>query len=182
MSVTAIARRYAEALANVAVARDKVEDTDAEVRAFADMMRDSRELHQVFASPILSQVHKERVLDALVARARPSQMTANLLKTMLKHHRLHILGEVYSEFRREINERRGVVVAEVTSASPLATAEQARMRERLVEMTGRQVNLQFATDPSLIGGVVTRIGSVVYDGSIRTQLQEIKERLKEGQV
>jgi F-type H+-transporting ATPase subunit delta len=74
------------------------------------------------------------------------------------------------------------VVAEVTTAAPLEAAEQDRMRERLVEMTGRKVNLQFTTDPSLIAGVITRIGSVVYDGSIRTQLQEIKQRLKEGRV
>lgn len=182
MSVTTVARRYAEALADVALARNKVEEIDAEVRAFADMLRDSPELHQVFASPVLSQEHKKRVLDAVIERARPGQMTANLLRTMLAHHRLHILGEVYAEFRHRINESRGVVVADVTTAAPLGTEEQARMRERLAEMTGRQVNLQFATDPSLIGGVVTRIGSVVYDGSIRTQLQEIKQRLKEGQA
>jgi F-type H+-transporting ATPase subunit delta len=182
MSVTAVARRYAEALADVALARNNVEKIDAELRAFAGMMRESRELHQVFASPVISQEHKRRVLAALVERARPNVMLANLLNTMLSNYRLHLLGEVYTEFRREINERRGIVVAEVTTAAPLEAAEQDRMRERLVEMTGRKVNLQFTTDPSLIAGVITRIGSVVYDGSIRTQLQEIKQRLKEGRV
>jgi F-type H+-transporting ATPase subunit delta len=180
MSVIAIARRYAEALADVAIARNQVEQTDGEVRTFAEMIRNSRELHDLFASPIVSREDKARVLDVLIARTRPDQMIANLLRTMLSHHRLHNLGVVYEQFRREINERKGTVLAEVTTAQPVGPDEQQKLSRELMAMTGKQVQFEFKTDPSLIGGVVTRIGSVVYDGSIRTQLQEIKHRLKEG--
>ena len=180
MSVTAIARRYAEALADAAVAHNQVEQIDSDLRAFAELARDNRELYDLFASPVVSQRDKGKVLDAIIKRARPGQLTANLLRTMLTNYRLHYVGEVYEQFRRIINERAGVVVAEVTTAQPIGQAEQASLGRRLQEMTGKQVQFQFKTDPSLIGGVVTRIGSVIYDGSVRTQLQEIKQQLKTG--
>ncbi|MEK6288963.1 MAG: ATP synthase F1 subunit delta [Acidobacteriota bacterium] len=180
MSVIAVARRYAEALADVATARNQVEQIDNDVRVFAEMMKSSRELHDLFASPIVSQSDKLRVLDALLARMRPDRVTANLLRTMLSHHRLHHLAEVYEQFRREINKRKGLIIAEVTTAAEVGRSEQEKLGRTLQQMTGKQVEFRFKTDPSLIGGVVTRIGSVVYDGSVRTQLQEIRERLKQG--
>ncbi|MEK6325720.1 MAG: ATP synthase F1 subunit delta [Acidobacteriota bacterium] len=182
MSVIAIARRYAEALADVATARNQVEQIDNAVRVFAEMMKASRELHEMFASPIVSQTDKLRVLEALIARVRPDQMTANLLRTMLSHYRLHYLAEVYEQFRRELNERKGLIIAEVTTAAEVGRSEQEKLGRTLEQMTGKRVEFKFKTDPSLIGGVVTRIGSVVYDGSVRTQLQEIKEQMKQGAI
>ncbi|HJQ24638.1 MAG TPA: ATP synthase F1 subunit delta [Blastocatellia bacterium] len=180
MSATTVARRYAEAMADVAIARNQVDQIDAELRTFAEMLRQSRELAQVFASPVLPQADKGKVLEALIARTRPGTFTANLLRTMLTNYRLPLVAEVYEQYRRIINERRGVVVAEVTTAQPLAQAEQAQLGQRLQAITGKRVEFQFKTDPALIGGVVTRIGSVIYDGSVRTQLQEIEQRLKTG--
>jgi len=180
MSVIVVARRYAEALADVATARNQVEQIDNDMRVFADMMNSSSELHDMFASPIVSQTDKLRVLDALISRSNPDQMTANLLRTMLSHHRLQHVAAVYEQFRRSINERKGLIVAEVTTATEVGAVEQEKLGRTLEQMTGKQVEFKFKTDPSLIGGVVTRIGSVVYDGSVRTQLQEIKERLKRG--
>lgn len=181
MSIIAIARRYAEALADVAIEHDQVEQIDREVRAFVQLMEASRELHDVFASPILPMTDKRKVLDAILDRTRPSQITANLLRTMLSHYRLHHLAEMYKQFRREINERKGLIVAEVTVAAEVGQSEQERLGRTLKRLTGKQVEFKLRTDPSLIGGVVTRIESTVYDGSVRTQLQEIKERLKTGE-
>jgi len=180
MSVTTIARRYGEALADAAIARNQVNEVETDMRALAEIMKSNRELHDLFASPIVSQRDKGKVLDAIISRGRPAQMTANLLRAMLNNYRLHYLSEVYAQFHRIINERRGIVVAEVTTAQPIQPSEQALLSRRLEEMTGKQVQFQFKTDSSLIGGVVTRIGSVVYDGSVRTQLQEIKQQLKQG--
>jgi len=89
---------------------------------------------------------------------------------------------MYEQFRREMNKRKGLVVAEVTTASEVGASEQERLGITLEKMTGKRVEFKFKTDPSLVGGVVTRIGSVVYDGSVRTQLREIKERLKQGEM
>lgn len=180
MSVIAIARRYAEALADAATARNLVDKIDNDVRVFAEMMTASRELHDLFASPVVSKTDKLRVLEALIKRVRPDQMTANLLRTMLSHDRVHHLPEVYEQFRREMNERKGLIIAEVTTAAEVGRAEQEKLGRTLEQMTGKRVEFRFKTDPSLIGGLVTRIGSVVYDGSVRTQLQEIKEQLKHG--
>ena len=182
MSVIAIARRYAEALADVATDRNQVERIDNEVRIFAEMMKSSRDLHDTFASPIISQSDKLKVLEALIARTSTGEMTANLLRTMLSHYRLHHVAEVYEQFRREINERKGLIIAEVTTATDVGASEQAKLGRTLEQMTGKRVDFNFKTDPSLIGGVVTRIGSVVYDGSVRTQLKEIKDRLKKGET
>jgi F-type H+-transporting ATPase subunit delta len=147
---------------------------------FAETVTSSRELHDLFASPIVSKTDKLRVLEALIKRMRPDQMTANLLRIMLSHDRLHHLAEVYEQFRRAMNERKGLIVAEVTTAAEVGRSEQENLGRTLERMTGKRVEFKFKTDPSLIGGVVTRIGSVVYDGSVRTQLQEIKEQLKRG--
>ncbi len=182
MSVIAVARRYADALADVAMARNQVAQLDDEVRVFAEMMKSSRELRDMFASPVVPQTDKLKVLEALIARTKAGQMTANLLRIMLSHHRLQYVAEVYEQFRREMNERTNLVIAEVTTATQVGAAEQAKLGRTLEQMTGKQVEFKFKTDPSLIGGLVTRIGSIVYDGSVRTQLQAIKERLKQGET
>lgn len=181
MSVVTVARRYAEAMVDVAISRNEVESIDNELRVFAETMNASRELYNAFASPIVSPVDKLSLLNALISRLKAGQMTANLLRTMLKHYRLHYVAEVYEQFRRKMNERKGLIVAEVATAVQVGASEQARLGRTLEQMTGKQVEFKFNTDPSLIGGVVTRIGSVVYDGSVRTQLQVIKERLKRGE-
>jgi F-type H+-transporting ATPase subunit delta len=182
MSVLTVSRRYAEAMVDVAISRNEVESIDNELRVFGEMVKSSRELHDLFASPIVSPADKLSVLDALISRLNIGQMTANLLRAMLKHYRLHYAPEVYEQFRRKMNERRGLIVAEVASPIEVGAAEQASLGRTIEQMTGKQVEFKFNTDPSLIGGVVTRIGSVVYDGSVRTQLQTIKERLKRGDV
>lgn len=181
MSVVTVARRYAEAMVDVAISRNEVESIDNELRVFAETMNGSRELYDAFASPIVSPTDKLSLLNALISRLKAGQMTANLLRTMLKHYRLHHVAEVYEQFRRKMNERKGLIVAEVATAVQVGASEQARLGRTLEQMTGKQVEFKFNTDPSLIGGVVTRIGSVVYDGSVRTQLQAIKERLKRGE-
>lgn len=181
MSVVTVARRYAEAMVDVAISRNETESIDNELRVFAETMNASRELYDVFASPIVSPTDKLSLLNALINRLNAGQMTANLLRTMLKHYRLHYVAEVYEQFRRKMNERKGLIVAEVATAVQVGASEQARLGRTLEQMTGKQVEFKFNTDPSLIGGVVTRIGSVVYDGSVRTQLQAIKERLKRGE-
>ncbi len=180
MSVTTIARRYADAVAEVAIAKNQVEQIESELQAFAHMVKSSRELHDVFASPIISNEQKSKVLAALVERTKPSQTTANLLRVMLNNYRLQHIEAVYEQFKRAMNERRGQVSAEITSAAPLTQADKDLLSRKLTEVTGKKVELTYKTDPEIIGGIITRIGSIAYDGSIRTQLQTVKQRLKSG--
>ncbi len=180
MSLIAVARRYAAPLADVAIAHNKADELDSELGVFAEIIGTNRELSDVFASPVIPQPSKREVLDAIIKRAGPGELTANLLRTLLRNYRLQYVGAVHEEFRREMNLRKGIVVARVATAAPVGASEQESLSRTLHQMTGKQVQLEFKTDPSLIGGVVTRVGSMVYDGSVRTQLQEIEQRLKLG--
>jgi len=180
MSLIAVARRYAAPLADVALAHNKADQIDSELALFADMIGTNRELLDLFASPVISQDSKGEVLDAILERTRPDKLTANLLRTLLRNYRLQYVGAVREEFRREMNARKGIVVAHVATAAPVTTSQQESLGRRLSEMTGKQIQLEFKTDPALIGGVVTRIGSMVYDGSIKTQLSGFEQRLKMG--
>lgn len=180
MSVTTMARRYAEAVADVAIERKQVEQIDAELGTFAQMVKSSKELYEIFASPVLSSDQKSKVLNALVERTKPSAVTANLLRAMLKNYRLHYVEAVYEQYKREINERRGIEKAEVITATNLNPDEKNLLSRRLQAVTGKKVEVEFKVEPEIIGGVVTRIGSLAYDGSIRTQLEAVKRKLKSG--
>jgi F-type H+-transporting ATPase subunit delta len=181
MSTIAVARRYAEALADVAFAGNQAETIEQELRELAKMFLPGSELRGLFANPIISQADKRKVLKSIIDRTHPTPTTVNLLNLLLAHYRLHNLTVVEEQFHREVNKRNGIVPAEVTTAAPMGRAEQEKLARRLKEMTGSTIQMQFKTDPSLIGGAVTRLGSVVYDGSIRTQLETIKNKLKVGE-
>ena len=181
MSVVTVARRYAEALADVAISRNQTAVIDREVRVFSEMVASSDELRGLFASPIVKRKDKSAVLDQLIRRAGPSAVTANLLKTLLRHYRLQDLGVVYQEFRREMDRREGVEQAEITTAAPLDDSQRTMLVHQLQEITGKKVNVRYKVDSSLIGGAVTRLGSIVYDGSIRTKLETIEKQLKRAE-
>lgn len=177
MSVEAVARRYAAALVDVVIAQGEAREVQEELSAWNDMMGANDELAEVFRNPTIPSEQKQRVLDALIARARPRPTTANFLKLLVQNHRLVNLREINERFALELDRRSAVVSAHITTARPLPDAERERLQARLTEMTRSRVRLDFETDESLIGGVVTRIGSTIYDGSVRSQLQEIKERM-----
>jgi F-type H+-transporting ATPase subunit delta len=177
MSVIAVARRYAEALADVAAEHKQIDQVMQELKQFVDLYQASPELGSLIPNSGVSQSDKLKVLNAIIARTRPSEPTSNLLRLLLKHYRLESISVVYQEFQKEINRRMGVVPAEITTAGPVGSAEQEIMVRRLQAVTGKQVQANFTVDPALIGGAITRIGSVVYDGSIRTQLETIKQRM-----
>lgn len=178
MSIIAVARRYAEALADVAINAKKAEETDRELLILSELFARNQELRTMYASPIVKRKDKEAVLELLIARLKPGAITANLLRTLLQHHRLHNLDVIYREFRREMDRRQGIVQAEVTTASPLDNSQQNMLVAELQSITGKKINIEYKVDGSLIGGAVTRLGSVVYDGSIKTKLKAIQQQLK----
>lgn len=179
-STNKIARSYAEALADSASATGTLATAAADMGAFADLVAGSRELETLFASPAVAPEDKGKVLEALLARVGPSPIVANLLRVMHRNNRLHLVSDVRRALDEEVDRRSGVVTAEVTTAKPVTDDERTRLETRLAALTGSGVKLNFATDPNLIGGVVTRIGSTIYDGSIRTQLDAIKRRLTQA--
>lgn len=175
-----MARRYAVALADVVTSRGEAGEVREELAAWDEMMRANPQLFEVFRHPTIPHDQKRRVLDELIARARPRPTTANLLLVLLQNHRLADLGEINRQFTQELDRRANIVTAQVTTARPVPDEAREALRARLGQLTGSNVRLQFGVDEDLIGGVVTRIGSTVYDGSVRTQLEQIRRRMAGG--
>jgi F-type H+-transporting ATPase subunit delta len=176
-----MARRYAVALADVVAERNEAREVQEELSAWELMMQGNPDLLEVFANPTVAYEQKRKVLDTLIARTRVRPTTANFLQVLLRNHRLSELREINQRFARELDERAGVVIAHVTTARVVSEPERVRLGDKLSGLTGRRVRLQFDVDEELIGGAVTRVGSTVYDGSVRTQLERIKHKMVGGQ-
>jgi F-type H+-transporting ATPase subunit delta len=175
--VQAVARRYATALADVVISQGEEREVQDELKAWEQLMQSNTQLLEVFRNPTIPYEQKRKVLNTLIARTRVRQTTANFLQVLLQNQRLAELGEVNRRFAQILEERAGVVSAEVTTARPVSASLQEALRSKLADLTGKQVRLNFTTDEELIGGMVTRIGSTIYDGSVRSQLQQVKERM-----
>lgn len=177
MSVQTVARRYASALADVVLERGEARDVQSELSAWEETLQKNASLREVFGNPTISLDQKRAVLQKLIEVARPRPTTANFLKVLLQNQRLTELAEINRKFAQILDERAGMVAATVTTARTVPTDAQQRLQDKLTELTGKKVRIEFATDPEIIGGLVTRIGSTVYDGSVRSQLQQIKEKM-----
>ena len=172
-----VARRYATALADVVIARGEAKEVQEELLAWERMMQENAMLLVVFSNPTIQYDQKQKVLSALISRAKLRPTSANFLQVLLKNQRLAELGEVNKRFAYVLDERAGSISAKVKTARPVPVATQEALRSKLTSMTGKNVRLSFETDEELIGGIVTRIGSTIYDGSIRNQLERAKAQL-----
>jgi len=177
MSVETVARRYAAALADVVTKTSETDSVQAELKSWEQLINANADLQFAFGNPSISQADKEKVLESLIVKTQPTKTTANFLRVLLRNSRLTEIGEINEKFSSVLEERSGVVAAQITSARPLSENVKAEMKSNLEKMTGKVVNLNFETDETLIGGVVTRLGSTVYDSSVRTQLEELKQQM-----
>src|SRR5579863_372147 len=176
----AVASRYARALADV-VAEQKGDyrRVGGEIAAFAALYRESGELREVLETPAVPLPAKLRVLAAIEARLAASPVTGNFLRVLASHYRMALLGEIAQVFRRLSNQRLGGVEVRVTSTGALSEPEQQALHGRFKDLTGKEVEFDFHSDDRLLGGIVAQIGSTVYDGSVRGQLDRIRQRLTE---
>ena len=122
---------------------------------------------------------KRAVLDAIVARTGASRMVRNFIAVLIDHRRIALLPAIVRQVEVEFNERMGLAMAEVTTARPLADQQRRVLESRVGAVTGKTIRARYATDDSLLGGAVVKVGSTVYDGSIRGQLERLKEQLTE---
>ena len=177
MSVETIARRYATALADVVLKSGETESVRNELRIWEQLMTANADLQNAVLNPAIPHSSKEKVLEALIERSKPSRTTANFVRILLRNGRLTDIRAINEKFEAVLEDRSGSVVADVTSARDLSGAQQNELKANLEKLTGKQVKLNFAIDPGIIGGVVTRVGSTVYDGSVKTQLENLKEEM-----
>ncbi len=177
MSVEALARRYAAALADVVIKTGEADVVKNELKVWEEMIAANAELRTVFGNPAIAGGSKSKVLENLIAKAAPARTTANFLRVLLQNKRLINLAQINEKFEIELEERSGSVLAKVTSARELTEAERAELQAGLEKLTGRKVRPAYSIDGAIIGGVVTQIGSTVYDSSVRTQLESLKAEL-----
>jgi len=161
----------------VAIALGEEREIQEELNIWESMIASSNELRQVVDSPTITLDEKRRILNRLIERVKPRATTANFIQVLLQNHRLGQLAAINQRFAQVLDDRSGIVAATVTTARPVDGISQDTLRENLAALTGMKVRLSFETDEELIGGLVTRIGSTIYDGSVRNQLQQAKERL-----
>ena len=177
MSIETIARRYGSALADVVQKNNEAEAVSAELAVWQEMLAANPELMQVFANPTIGHMAKERVLEELIQRAKPLRTTANFLRVLLKNNRLVYLAEIRARFAAIFEERQGIIPARITAARDLSDAQRAGLRDALEKLTGKKVKLDFRVEADIIGGVIARLGSTVFDGSVRTRLEELHSQL-----
>jgi F-type H+-transporting ATPase subunit delta len=172
-----VARRYATALADVAIERHEERDVQNELDQWAEMIEAHSQLKEVFANPTIVYDHKRKVLEDLIARTRVRETTSSFLRVLLKNQRLSQLRGIVERFGQVLDERGGVVAAHVTTARPIPEDLRNSLHETLAAATGRKVRLSFTTDESIIGGLVARIGSTIFDGSVQSQLDRLAHEM-----
>lgn len=175
--MSTLADRYAGALADVAVQQNAIAQVRQEMSDFLAMVRLSPDLALLLENPAVQRTNKRAVVTALVAQMGASQILRNFLCVVVDRGRTRLLPEIQVAFDKQLDERRGVVRAEVSSATELPEQEKAELRAALTKLTGKQIEAQYRLDPTLLAGAVVRIGSTIYDGSVRTQLERLRERL-----
>jgi F-type H+-transporting ATPase subunit delta len=168
-----VARRYAQALADVVVERREEREVQNEIQGWASMIDGNPQLKEVFANPTVAYEQKQTVLEELISRTRVRGTTASFLRVLLRNQRLEQLPEISARFGQILDERSGVVAAEITTARPISEELKKTLHETLASATGRTVRLTFGTDENIIGGFVARIGSTVFDGSVDNHLERL---------
>jgi F-type H+-transporting ATPase subunit delta len=180
MTLSAVATRYAKALADVTTAAAgglRPEDALSQLRAFESALAASRELENALTTPAVPGSRKRAVVARIADVLKLSLIARNFLFVLIDHRRIALLGAILHSFELIVDERLGFARAEVSSPRELTEAQRGAINAQLERLTGKRIRMRFAVDPALIGGVVARIGSTVYDGSVRGQLQTLGRRL-----
>jgi len=180
LSTNAIARRYAKALIQVAAEQGTVEQYYSELEAFSQALVPGAEAAEFFEAPSYGIEAKREIVKELASRLNVSMTIRDFLLLLLDKKRLDQLDAILESYRSFADEAAGILRSDVTSAVPLSEEQVAELRTALEKATGKKVVLSVSADPQLIGGVVTRIGDKVFDGSIRTQLTKIQDILQKG--
>jgi len=177
MTNRSAARRYARALFDVSLKEADPQQVSLELEAFAELVRTNAELGRVLTNPAVPAPRKRAAVAALVERMAPSAVVSKLLVLLAERDRLALVADVAASFRERLFDHQQVVRAEVTSAVPLPDEAVARLQASLARATGRDVLMDTKVDASILGGVVAKVGSVVFDGSVTRQLERMRARL-----
>jgi len=174
-----LAKRYARAFFDIAVEEGRIEDYGRELASFASMVMQNKDLQEFLANPIFELKAKKAVIEELLGLVKPSERTANFLRLLVDKQRIGMIGEVENAYRELMDKALKKVRVSVRTAYPLSPELEQTLKQRVAEMTGKEVEMTVEDDTALIGGLVVRVGDTLYDGSIKAQLGNIRKLLGE---
>lgn len=177
--VSDVAQRYAGSLFELALEARVVETVEADLAGFEALLAESADLRRLIESPVFSADDQYRAITAVVEKARIGGLVGNFLRVVAKNRRLFAIPGMIKAFRAIAAAHRGELVAEVTSAHALTAAQQAELARTLKDVAGKDVSVNVTVDPSLLGGLVVKLGSRQIDTSLKTKLNSLKLALKE---
>jgi F-type H+-transporting ATPase subunit delta len=172
-----LARRYAKALLEIGIAQQTYDALGKELDRAADTLRSSPELRVALENPVFSLEKRKLIMDELSRRLALSKPVRNFIMLLLDKGRIAALPDIARVHRTLIDEHAGRMRATVTSARPLDPMLETRLKTALEKSSGKTIILEKREDPAIVGGLVTQLGDTVYDGSVRTQLQQLREEL-----
>jgi len=175
-----VAKRYARALLDIGREDGKYEDYGRELGSVAGLLAQTPELEGALANPGFPFEQRKALLGAILAKASLSPMVSNFFRLLMDRGRIKAVRDIFTVYQQLLDEVKGIRRAEVTSAVALEQAQVDRLTATLKKLAGQDVVVEVKEDPSLIGGVVARIGDLVLDGSVRTQLVGLKDSLTRG--
>ena len=176
--MASVAGRYASALFDLAKDGNQVPDVEAGLAKFEGLLSESSDLRRMVLSPVISAEDQGKALTALMAKAGISGITANFLKLLARNRRLFAAPDTIATFRALAAKARGEVVAEVTSAQALNESQLTALKDTLKASVGKDVRLATKVDPSLLGGLIVKVGSHMVDSSLKTKLAAMKVAMK----
>jgi len=174
-----IAKRYARAFYEIAAEESQLEKYYKELNSFSAIINDNKDLKDFLANPVFDQNEKKSVVESILEKTDISRITANFLKLLTDKQRIVVLSDIVDCYRELMDEALKTVRASVKTAFPLSNELIQKLQQGLETQTQKKVEMTVIEEPSLLGGVVVRVGDTVYDNSIRTQLNNIKNLLGE---
>jgi len=176
--MASVASTYARAFADVVLgAHLDADRSTAELRMIAGLLAESPELRRVWENPAIPAEQKRRVLDVIAERDGISKQVRNLVAVLIDHRRVHFLEPIIRQLEKELDARLGIAEADITSARALGDGEKREFETQVGKLTGKKVRARYGQDASLLGGAMVRIGSTIYDGSVKGQLERLREAI-----
>ena len=176
--MASVANTYARAFADVVLgAHLNADRSIAELRTIAQLLDESSDLRRVWENPAVLAEQKRQLLDVIAERDGISKQVKNLVAVLIDHRRVHFLEPIIVQLEKELDARLGFAEADITSARPLGDAEKREFEAQVGKLTGKKVRARYGQDESLLGGAVVRVGSTIYDGSVKGQLERMKEAI-----
>jgi F-type H+-transporting ATPase subunit delta len=176
--MASVASTYARAFADVVMdAHLNADRSIAQLRTIASLLAESADLRRVWENPAIPAEQKRKVLDVIAQRDEITKQVRNLIAVLIDHRRVHFLEPIIRQLEKELDARLGFAEAEITSARALADAEKREFETQVGKLTGKKVRAHYEQDATLLGGAVLRIGSTIYDGSVKGQLERIRAEI-----